>query len=106
MRLTRRSAIAQALALQIDGTANCRELGRWWTQHEIAHAAATTPQAARDAADAALELCRNCRMQTLCRARAEVDQYTGLAAGSVYVNGTAHERNTVIEPVPEAVGWA
>lgn len=86
--------------------AACRGLGTWWSQHEAAHAAAVTPTAAAAAAAPALALCAACPsagLDGLCALRAELDNYTGLAAGAAWVNGTA-KRPSLVRRLPTPPG--
>ncbi|GAA1436022.1 hypothetical protein GCM10009616_34790 [Microlunatus lacustris] len=81
-----RDVLARDAAARLDRAA-CREEQALWDAQECAHEAAETAGEARQAADSALALCVGCPVSQLCAAWAEVDQYTGLAAGQAWVNG-------------------
>lgn len=81
--------------------AECKYLGVWWSEQEAAHSSAPSPRAAAAAAKPALGLCGLCTQTNLCAVRAELDAYTGLAAGTVYVNGRRMQPNHVMRhPTP------
>lgn len=65
----------------------CHGRGHWWTHHETQHIAAMDPASRQAAARPAFELCSTCPITARCRLWAEVDSYTGLAAGSAYRDG-------------------
>lgn len=67
--------------------AACKGRGQWWSLKEAAHEKARTPEAATAAAAPALRLCRRCSAYDECEIWAQLDGYTGLAAGSAYLNG-------------------
>jgi len=98
--------LARQLTAQITN-GNCKYLGTWWSEQEAAHAQTTTPGDARNATEPALALCEGCPAHELCRQRAELDRYTGLAAGAVYINGHRKPPTTVPRhptPTPRAPG--
>ncbi len=68
--------------------ATCADHARWWTQWEAAHNAATSPETRDDAARPAFALCGRCDSVEVCAAWAEMDTYTGLAAGAAYRKGS------------------
>lgn len=69
-------------------TAPCCGRGQWWSQREAAHNTARTPQAAEEAAAPALQLCASCPIVDACAEFAALAEYTGLAGGAVYFDGT------------------
>lgn len=82
-----RDIIARHLARTlIDAT--CADHARWWTHWEAAHNAATSPETRDDAAKPAFALCGSCDALDVCAAWAEIDTYTGLAAGAAYRKGS------------------
>jgi hypothetical protein len=92
--------LARQLTAEITN-GHCKYLGVWWSQQEADHAQATTPEDAVAAAAPALALCEGCAESGLCHRRAELDRYTGLAAGAVYVNGHRKPASTVLRhPTP------
>jgi hypothetical protein len=102
MRPVSKAFLARQLTLAITHAA-CKGKGEWWSEHEADHSAATTPPAAVEAAGPALDLCSRCPKidQVLCAERAELDDYTGLAAGAVYLNGRALPAWTLLpHPAP------
>ncbi len=73
-----------------DGLARCGSLGHWWSQREAAHERATTVKEAAVAAAPAIRLCTGCPetgVDGRCALRAQLDSYTGLAAGLAWVRG-------------------
>ena len=56
--------------------AACKEHRDLWNRHEEEHAAATTKEQARKAAEPLLEVCASCPIIQACRRWAEVDQDT------------------------------
>lgn len=83
---SRRDALAQAAAVRLVAAA-CSGLGRKWDRQEQLHLDATTHEQAVRAARPLTAICASCPIVTECRAWAEVDQYTGIAAGSAWVKG-------------------
>ncbi len=90
-----RAHLARQLTAAITQAA-CKGQSRWWTECENAHAAATTPAQAQAAAAPAMALCAGCPEVTQCAARAELDSYTGLAAGTAWVNGVRRPPAAVV----------
>lgn len=78
--------LARAAAAEIESAA-CKGRQKWWTRREVAHADATTSEEAAKAARPALRLCKRCEAYEGCEIWAQLDSYTGLAAGSAYLNG-------------------
>ena len=95
MRPISRAHLARQLAAAITDAA-CEEQGSAWSGWEVAHASASTPVAAAAAADAAMTLCSGCPETERCAQRAELDSYTGLAAGAAYLNGVRKPTTTVV----------
>lgn len=86
--MTARHNIPLARQVAADITAaTCKDRGKWWSRKEKAHEKATTPHAAAAAAAPALRLCRRCPAYDSCEIWAQLDNYTGLAAGAAYLNG-------------------
>jgi hypothetical protein len=76
-----------------DGLAHCGDRGEWWSQREAAHERASTAKAAAAAAAPAMRMCAACPetgAQGRCALRAQLDAYTGLAAGQAWVAGRSH----------------
>ena len=82
-----RDIIARHLARTLLDAA-CAEHARWWTQWEAAHNAAISPETRDEAARPAFALCGRCDALDVCAAWAEIDTYTGLAAGAAYRKGS------------------
>jgi len=73
-----------------DGLAHCGGRGDWWSQREDAYERATSARAASEAAAPAVRLCTECPESGesgRCAKRAELDAYTGLAAGRAWRRG-------------------
>ena len=83
-----REALARAAAARLDGAA-CREQGELWAAQEAAHKSAEGQPAAAAAAAPLLALCARCPVVPLCAQWAQVDAYTGVAAGQAWVDGVA-----------------
>lgn len=81
------NVLAQAAAARLSDPA-CGEQGDTWNLYEQLHAAAVTPVEARAAAAPLLEICRSCPIVDACRSWASLDNYTGIAAGSRWVDGS------------------
>ena len=83
-----RVVLARAAAAVLVEEAACRPDRQLWDRQEKLHAAARTCEAARAAAEPLVEICATCPHQAgRCAEWAEVDQYTGIAAGRAWVNG-------------------
>lgn len=94
--MTRSDAyLARHVTAQIEDAA-CKGKGLWWSRQEATHAAASTSAEAESATVDAFEICAGCTQVDLCRQRAELDRYTGLAAGSVFLNGRPQVPTTVM----------
>lgn len=78
---------AQDLATTLAHKGACAEHSQLWSVAEREHQAATTKWTARCAAAPALERCQECPVLELCAEWAELDEYTGLAAGSAWIDG-------------------
>ena len=73
-----------------DGLARCGGRGDWWSEREAAYERATSARAAAAAAAPAVRLCTGCPESGeggRCALRAQLDSYTGLAAGQAWVSG-------------------
>jgi hypothetical protein len=78
--------------------AACKGHQELWDRCEDEHAAATTKEQARRAAEPLVELCTSCPITQACRGWAEVDQYTGVAAGTAWLNGKPRPVHWVRRP--------
>ena len=92
MRPISRAFRARQVASEMtyDGLARCAERGEWWSQQEAAHEKASTAKEAVAAAAPAMRLCAGCPetgAERRCALRAQLDAYTGLAAGQAWVSG-------------------
>lgn len=100
MRPISRAHLARQLAASIR-EAQCEGLSRSWSDWEAAHAAAITSDQAAAAAAPAVALCAGCAEVDRCAERARLDLYTGLAAGSAWVNGVRKSTAAlVLSPEP------
>ncbi len=102
MRPISRVHLARQITAQIVDAA-CDGMGEQWSAWEAAHAAAQTNTDKAAAAAPALALCRGgCPELAPCAERAEVDSYTGLAAGDAWTDGVSDSekaRRRVAQPV-------
>lgn len=87
MGFREREARAQELAEYLAWNGACREHGQAWGVAERDHSAANTKWTARVAAAPALEMCIGCPALAQCAEWAEIDRYTGLAAGTAWIDG-------------------
>lgn len=94
MNASRDVHLARQIAAQIDG--RCKYRRDWWTTHESRLHAASTPTEAEAATTGPIRLCRTCLGYDLCEQWAQFDAYTGIAAGSVYINGRRHKPTTIL----------
>lgn len=76
-------------------SANCRGRGAWWDQQEAAWIRATTAAAAAEATKDARAVCLGCPARPECAAWADIDHYTGVAGGGVYIDGERVPADTV-----------
>lgn len=81
-----RNVTAQEASARLIANA-CGEHTDTWNRQEQMHAAASTQAGARAAAAPLLEICASCPIVEECRQWAVIDNYTGIAAGSAWVNG-------------------
>ena len=95
MRPISKAHLARQLAAAITEAA-CEKQGSAWSDWEVAHASANTPPQAEAAAAPAMALCGGCPETDRCAQRAELDSYTGLAAGAAYLNGVRKPTTTVV----------
>ena len=95
MRPISKAHLARQLAAAIIDAA-CEEQGSAWSGWEVEHASASTPTQAAAAAAEAMALCGVCAETDRCAQRAELDSYTGLAAGAAYLNGVRKPTTTVV----------
>lgn len=87
MRRREREARAQELAEFLAWNGSCREQRQVWGVAERDHGAAMTKWTARVAAAPAIEMCTGCPALAHCAEWAEIDRYTGLAAGKAWIDG-------------------
>lgn len=100
MRPISKAHLARQLAAAIQD-AQCKGMSRQWTDWELAHADATTSAQAQRAAAPAVAVCAGCPEAQRCAERAELDRYSGLAAGGAWVNGVPKPTTTlVLRPEP------
>jgi len=103
MRGISRAVLARQIAAAITDPA-CDGQWKWWSEQEAMHARATTSAEAAAAAGPAMMLCSICPEQQRCARRAELDRYTGLAAGAAYCNGKRKSTHPVPRhPEPPAI---
>jgi len=81
-----REVLARDAAARLYAAA-CKESRKVWDEQERIHAEARSQAIARRAARPLLRICAGCPIITECRAWAETDRYTGIAAGAAWVNG-------------------
>jgi hypothetical protein len=82
----RNQVLARAAAARLHAAA-CRGQLEPWNDGEYLHAMALTQGEARTAAAPLLAVCAQCPVQPECRDWAQVDKYTGIAAGSAWADG-------------------
>lgn len=99
MRGMDREVLARGAAARLAAAA-CKESRQLWDEHERLHSSATTQGSARAAATPLLEVCASCPIPVMCRAWAEIDQYTGIAAGTAWVNGVEKPTHWVRRQAP------
>lgn len=92
-----RQVLAQDASAALVAAA-CKDRRDLWNLHEDEHAVATTKDQARRAAEPLLEVCATCPIIQACRRWAEVDQYTGIAAGTAWLNGKPRPVHWVRRP--------
>ena len=81
-----KDALAQQASYRLFAAA-CGEDSKLWNQQEELHDSATNQAVARSAATPLLQICAACPIVAECREWAIVDEYTGIAAGTAWVNG-------------------
>lgn len=86
MRGMDREVVARDEAARLYAAA-CKESRAVWDRQERLHAAARSQVVAAKAARPLLRICGGCPIVAECRSWAEVDRYTGIAAGAAWVNG-------------------
>lgn len=90
MRDISRVVLARDAAAALRGAA-CKELGPLWNGGETAILQAESPSAARRAAEPLVAVCVECPVVRGCRRWAEIDSYTGVAAGEIWASGSVWE---------------
>lgn len=93
-RVTRFRAMELASVLALEG--NCAVPGSGWDAAEKQHLMARSNVEAAAAAVTALALCTECPVVEACRLWAELDRYTGLAAGRSWIRGREYDPATTI----------
>ena len=101
MRGISREVLARAAAARLVGGA-CRGTAQLWTEQEQVHAEALTPRDAQEAARPLVAMCTDCRVEEDCAVWAQIDQYTGIAAGVAWVKGRPRPVHTIRGRVEEA----
>lgn len=91
MRGINRDVLARDAAARLR-QASCREHRELWDRQEQMWDVSDTDDEAAAAAEPALALCDECPVLAHCAAWAEVDLYTGLAAGAGWRNGRRSRR--------------
>ncbi len=86
MRSSMEKTLAQEAAYRLVAAA-CGERSSTWNRQEQLHEAATTQPSARAAATPLLEICATCPIISECATWARLDEYTGIAAGTAWVDG-------------------
>lgn len=81
-----RQVLARAAASALLAAA-CDGMGAWWIRLENRFAESSTPAQAREASDPLLAVCADCPIVGECQTWAALDLYTGIAAGSAWVDG-------------------
>lgn len=94
MKATSRRVLVRDAAEQLRQAA-CKGQQDLWDRCERKHAEALTPAAAGAAVRPLLQLCEQCPVawSGACARWAEVDAYTGIAAGTAWVNGRPRSVN-------------
>ena len=89
IRLPADPIAAQEISFDLTA-ARCRGRWRLWGRAEAAHQQASSEEERSQAAAPALALCHGCPETIGCRLRAQYDHYTGLAAGTAWINGVSY----------------
>jgi len=97
-----REVLARDAAARLD-LAACKHHQDLWNEQERDHANAGTQAVARRAALPLLAVCTGCRAITECRAWAKIDDYTGIAAGTAWVNGLEKPTHWVRRQAPRRI---
>lgn len=95
-----REVLAQQAAARLVAN-RCGDHTKIWNRQERLHAAASNRAAAAAAAAPLLQICASCPIVKECRQWATIDLYTGIAAGSAWVNGTPKEAHWVHHHPPK-----
>ncbi len=83
---SRKKALAQAASVRLVSAA-CAGEGEKWNRQEQLHADAGSQAKAWEAVAPLVKICAGCPIAAECRVWAAADNYTGIAAGSAWVNG-------------------
>jgi len=97
-----REVLARDAAARLD-LAACKHHQDLWNERERDHANAGTQAVARQAALPLLAVCTGCPVITECRAWAKIDDYTGIAAGTAWVNGLEKPTHWVRRQAPRRI---
>ena len=99
VRLPADPIAAQGISFDLTA-ARCRGRWRLWGRAEAAHQQAPSEDQRSQAAAPALALCEGCPETIGCRLRAQYDRYTGLAAGTAWINGVSYDPSKVHHVTP------
>ena len=99
MRGINRVVLARDAASRLS-LAACKESQEIWDEQEKAHGSATVQAIARQAAVPLLRICAGCSVLGECREWAQIDRYTGIAAGTAWVNGVERPTHWVRRQAP------
>lgn len=95
-----REVLAQQAAARLFANI-CGGKSDLWNRQERQHNAAKTKSGARSAAAPLLEVCASCPIVQDCTQWAILDRYTGIAAGSAWVDGVARPTHWVPKHPPK-----
>lgn len=99
VRLPADPVAAQEISFDLTA-ARCRGRWRLWGRAEAAHQSAPSEAERSQAAAPALALCHGCPETIGCSLRAQYDHYTGLAAGTAWINGVSYDPSKVHHVTP------
>ena len=93
-----RKVLAQNASFVLVAAA-CANRSQQWNAGEVEHARASTKEQAQAAAAPLLELCARCPILVQCRSWAQVDSYSGIAAGAAWRSGKQRPAYWVRRPL-------
>jgi len=99
MRGINREVLARDAASRLS-LAACKESQEIWDEQEKVHGSAKVQAIARKAAVPLLRICAGCSVLGECRKWAQIDRYTGIAAGTAWVNGVERPTHWVRRQAP------